>query len=120
MQIPENVEILTGPKGGKYYILNGKKYYLKKTDVIPEKKTEVIPEKKEVPRKEFDTNKLSMSNIKFIVYVNSVNLETHEIEDDFSEWCEAASKDEAAKVIESRYPEAFKSGKYVITAIFKK
>jgi hypothetical protein len=112
MKIPENVEILTGPKGGKYYVLNGKKYYLKKTDIIPEKK--------EVPRKEFDATKLSMSNIKFTVYVNSVNLETHEVEDDFSEWCEAASKDEAAKVIEGRYPEAFKSGKYVITAIFKK
>ena len=124
-------KIEVGPRGGQYYVdQNGEKHYVKKTnrkyverevedknvevefEMDPELDAALNPEEVIVPPtaedtagSDFDVDKKKVSTTKrytasFVVRDPSTN----EMIDDFKEWCDADSEDEAMAEFKSRYP----------------
>lgn len=86
-------KILTGPRGGQYYIdETGKKHYVKKSAI---KKS---PSKYKVQKPaKFTEPKLK----RYVCYY--AQYENDEMVDDFKEWCDAYSVNEARSEFEARY-----------------
>lgn len=122
-------KIEVGPRGGQYYVdQNGEKHYVKKTnrkfverevedknvevefEMDPEFEKELNPEteetvetqeevKDEAPAETVESTKKCYI-ASFVVRDPSTN----EMIDDFKEWCNANSEDEAMAEFKSRYP----------------
>lgn len=94
-------EVQTGPRGGLFFIDdNGKRHSVKsdkpKKKVTKEKKSEKVdPSKKVLPQ---ITPKLK----RYVCYYEKRN-EKDELVDDFKEWCDAYSYEEAEREFKDRY-----------------
>lgn len=97
----KNYGIHKGSRGGRYWIDdNGKKHYLK------------TPDKKKSPKENNSAKKVQEPKLKrYIAYFYEIDVKTGERVDDFKEWTEAYSEEEAREYFEDEHRYSIAEGR---------
>lgn len=113
-------EILTGARGGQYWIdEKGKKHYISQQGPVAKPKTSVnrLP----APISQRRLNKTTNKDLTtYICYYLQRNPNTGDIMDNFKEWCKARNIDEARKEFEDRYWHAIEKETIEISMVIPK